>query len=306
MTVISEYLHLFSIRHTAALIKPRLARYDAECSTNKTRRTSPYPLSRWFESQISQPSLSLSWLLPFNCNGLETGARRALIHISAIHKESAASEGGQNSEKWHGPSLATVACSLCLPLSQSLNSGQWAKNWKIASIWTSDTAIGWLRRCARLNMVTRHEGRMNYSAKKRSSFSWCVMFDSHPSRLDAHNKNTALPSVVSGKWIWLDWPSGGFSPNPHHNIINLAASDPLISFILPPIEVFDDGPFITGMRDRYELDEVLDADCTAPTLQTGHPADSPWSLVHRLTWYFNEAQVSTGWINRPQRPLGGR
>ena len=37
MTVISEYLHLFSILHTVAINKPSLPRYDAERSSNKNK-----------------------------------------------------------------------------------------------------------------------------------------------------------------------------------------------------------------------------------------------------------------------------
>lgn len=60
--------------------------------------------------------------------------------------------------------------------------------------------------------------------------------------------------------------------------------------------LLEDGPFITGMRDRYELDEVLDANCTPPTV---HPAG--FAAMNKLIWNFNHQQISP----RPEGPWNG-
>jgi len=49
----------------------------------------------------------------------------------------------------------------------------------------------------------------------------------------------------------------------------------------------EEGPLISGMRDRYELNAELNVNCTAPTIKTnaGHP------LAQQLSWQFNKRPV---------------
>ena len=48
-----------------------------------------------------------------------------------------------------------------------------------------------------------------------------------------------------------------------------------------------EGPLISGMRDRYELNAELNVNCTAPAIETnsGHP------LAQQLSWQFNKRPV---------------
>lgn len=50
------------------------------------------------------------------------------------------------------------------------------------------------------------------------------------------------------------------------------------------------GPFINGLRERYELNEQLDVNCTSPSV-------SPSNIngyQPRLGWQLNDESVSTG------------
>lgn len=51
-------------------------------------------------------------------------------------------------------------------------------------------------------------------------------------------------------------------------------------------EVSDDGPLISGARERYELNEQLDVNCTAPRIRPDTVA-----AAHRLTWQLNNQTV---------------
>lgn len=49
----------------------------------------------------------------------------------------------------------------------------------------------------------------------------------------------------------------------------------------------EEGPLISGMRDRYELNTELNVNCTAPTIKTN--AGQP--LAQQLNWQFNKRPV---------------
>ena len=60
----------------------------------------------------------------------------------------------------------------------------------------------------------------------------------------------------------------------------------LLLCLVAPAEVSDDGPLISGARERYELNEQLDVNCTAPLIRPQTVAAS-----HRLTWLLNNQTV---------------
>ena len=61
------------------------------------------------------------------------------------------------------------------------------------------------------------------------------------------------------------------------------------------VEISDDGPMISGARKRYELNEQLDVNCTAPRIRPDTLA-----AAHRLTWHLNNQTV---WCHHLHLPL---